>query len=95
MDTNGIARTPITNGEELLAKLDLILGAAEQWVSDNDDELGFIIYQRLSEVGDDMDGVLEWYPNLDLTPMGEKLMKIKEALRQRSVGDIKEMYERS
>lgn len=95
MDTHGIAPTPVTSGEELLAKMNLILGAAQQWASDDDDELGVLIFQRLSEVGDDMDTVLGLEPNLDLTPMGEKLMEIKEAIRQRSLGDLQAMYERS
>lgn len=98
MDTHGVAHTPITNGEELLAKLNLILGAAQQWISDDDDdadELSLVILQRMREIGADVDAVLDRNPNFDLAPLGEKLLEIKEVMRQKSVNDLQSMFERS
>lgn len=95
MDTYGVAPTPITNGEELLAKMDLILGASQQWSVDGDEELGSLILERLIEVSMDMDTVLDLHPDLDLTPHKEKLAEIKTALSKPSSDDIKEMYRRN
>lgn len=95
MDVSGVAPTPITSVEELLAKMDLILGAAQQWVEDDNDELGAMIFRRMRELSSDFDIILSSGPGPDWEAVGEKLMAIKEALRQRSVRDLESMYERS
>lgn len=41
---------PVNSADELIAKMNLILGAAEQWVNVDDDELGAAIYRRCSEL---------------------------------------------
>lgn len=54
MDNESIAPAPVSTPEELIAKLDMILGATQQWIINDDDELGAIIYRRTQEISSDI-----------------------------------------
>jgi hypothetical protein len=53
-DTDNITPAPVSTPEELIAKLDMILGATRQWIADDDDALAAIIYRRTSEIPHDL-----------------------------------------
>jgi hypothetical protein len=93
MENFEVTPTPINTSMDLLAKLDMILGAAQQWISEEDDALGLTIFQRLYEVSAELDVVPD--NSEDWSALGEKLLEIKEAMRQKSVNELEAMYEGS
>jgi hypothetical protein len=93
MENFEVAPTPINTAKDVLAKLDMILGAAQQWVTEDDDALGVMIFQRLHEISTDLDVIHD--SSGDWKVLGEKLLEIKEAMRQKSVNDLEAMYEGS
>lgn len=93
MDTPENQRQPVTTAEDMIASLDLLLIAANQWAADDDKDLGALLYQRTSELVDDL-------PAIPTTPENRMAMKvrvdgIRNAIRQRSINDLNETYHRS
>lgn len=82
MDNHEIAPAPVSTPEELLSKMDMILGATRQWMTDDDDALGALIYRRVTEIPRDMSVVLgstEHWAAFDA-----KAIAINKAFRQKA-----------
>jgi hypothetical protein len=93
MDNFEVAPSPIKTGKDVLAKLDMILGAAQQWAKEEDDALSLAIFQRLNEISADLDVVPD--SSVEWNALGEKLLEIIEVMRQKSVRELEVMYEGS
>lgn len=57
METHEIAPSPVRTMEDLLAKLEMIHGAANQLVSDRDGSLATTINLRVQELSSDSNGL--------------------------------------
>jgi hypothetical protein len=58
METHEIAPSPVRTMEDLIAKLEMIRGAANQLVSERDGILAKTIHLRVSELSNDSSGVV-------------------------------------
>lgn len=50
MEHPEITPAPVSSVDDLLNKMDMLIGATRQWVNDDDDALAALIYRRLSEL---------------------------------------------
>jgi hypothetical protein len=59
MEQYDISSSPVTSMDDLLAKIDMIIGAANQLVNDRDNNLMRTILLRTSELSNDFDTVTD------------------------------------
>jgi hypothetical protein len=69
--------------------MDLILGAAQQWVSVDDDELGAAIYRRCSELPGNLSTVQGSQEHW--AAFNEKAVAINNSLRQKAYVELQNM----
>jgi hypothetical protein len=89
MERNEITPAPVNTAEELIAKMDLILGAAQQWVTVDDDELGAAIYRRCSELPANLSTVQGSQEHW--AAFNEKAVAINRSLRQKAYVELQNM----
>lgn len=90
MDNNEIAPAPVTTAEDLFGKLDMILSATRQWINNDDDELGAVIYRRLNEIPNDAT-VLHSTPE-HWNAFNEKVTAINHAHRVKNHVSLSALY---
>lgn len=89
MDLPEVPSHPVETMVDLIARLDLILGAAQQWAVEDDAEIGVLIHKSLND--------LKQVPHLPGTEeqrieLRSKVDAIREALRQRKIKDLNAQY---
>lgn len=89
MEHNEIMPAPVNTPEELIAKMDLILGAAQQWVTIEDDELGAAIYRRCSELPGNLSTVQGTQEHWEA--FNQKAVAIQRALQQKAYVELQAM----
>jgi len=93
MERLKITPQPVNTFEELLAKTNLILEATKQSVTDHDNELNFALFIRVSELGNDFDGIDCTAEQMAI--FGTMLEEIREVIRQANIADLNSMYSKS
>lgn len=90
MESNEFTPAPVNTAEELIAKMDLILGAAQQWVNDDDDALGAAIYRRCSELPANLASVQGTQDHWRV--FDQKAIAINHALRQKNYVELQGLH---
>jgi hypothetical protein len=88
-----LSAVPITSMNDMLGRLDIIIGSAQQLLTDDDIELNHSIALRMQEIVDalaDLDGTLEeWHL------AAARIRQIRDTVRQRTIRDLDAHYHES
>lgn len=91
MEHPEVKPTPVTNADELFAKMDMIIAAIPQLTDDEEGrELSGTLMRRVGELKRDID-IVQDMPEY-WQPVEEKVSQIGQALRQKSISDLNAIY---